>query len=171
VLAAVRTGVIDATTSKGRCPAVGHAEHNPSLAPLGFLLGEWEVELSNTSFLSTRDDTALGQLTGAWIEDGALLVLRQGESGAPPEARWTISRDESADEYTVLYHDARGVSRVYAMTYREDVWRMWRVAPGLSQRFEGRVNSVRTVITATWQRSSDGSIWDHDFDVTYTRRR
>ena len=73
------------------------SEHNPALVDLEFLSGEWDMELSNAPFLPSRDDTAHGYITFEWIEDGALLVMRQSEkSGNPPSARWAIGRDESA---------------------------------------------------------------------------
>jgi len=70
------------------------------------------------------------------------LVMRQAEkSGKPPSARWTIGRDESGTDYTVLYADTRGVSRVYRMSFAEGLWKLWRNSPNFSQRFEGHVNS------------------------------
>jgi hypothetical protein len=49
------------------------------------------------------------------------------------------------------------------------VWKMWREAPGFWQRYEGRVSQDGKTITARWEKSSDGSAWEHDFDVTYTK--
>jgi hypothetical protein len=48
---------------------------------------------------------------------------------------------------------------------------MWRNAPGFSQRFEGKFSEDGNMITAQWQNSSDGSTWEHDFDVTYKKGR
>lgn len=146
------------------------SEHNPALVDLEFLSGEWDMTLSNAPFLPSRDDTAHGQVTFAWIEDGALLVMRQSEqSGTPPSARWVIGRDESASDFKVLYCDNRGVSRIYEMSFAEGIWRLWRDDPGFSQRFEGRVSRDRKKIVARWEKSFDGHTWEHDFDVTYTR--
>lgn len=80
------------------------SEHKPALVDLEFLSGEWDMELSNAPFLPNRDDTAHGHITFEWIEDGALLVMRQSEqSGNPPSARWAIGRDEVSPNYMVLY--------------------------------------------------------------------
>lgn len=146
------------------------SEHNPALVDLEFLSGDWDMELSNTSFLPSPDDTAYRQVTFAWIEDGALLVMRQSEqSGTPPSAHWAIGRDESGPEFKVLYSDNRGVSRIYGMSFVEGIWRLWREHPGFSQRFEGRVSPDGNKIVAQWEKSFDGATWEHDFDVTYTR--
>ncbi len=146
------------------------SRHNPALVDLEFLVGVWDMELSNAPFLSSRHDTAHGHVTFEWIEDGALLVMRQSEqSGNPPSARWVIGRDESGADYTVLYSDNRGVSRIYQMSFSDETWRLWRNNPTFSQRFEGRVSQDRKTISSHWEKSSDGSSWEHDFDVTYTR--
>ena len=146
------------------------SEHNPALVDLEFLSGEWDMELSNAPFLPRPDDTAHGHITFEWIEDGALLVMRQSEqSGNPPSARWAIGRDESGCDYKVLYSDNRGVSRVYEMSFSDGRWQLWRNSPGFSQRFEGRVSPDRKTITSHWEKSSDSATWEHDFDITYTR--
>ena len=98
------------------------------------------------------------------------LALRMGDKApSPSQALWLIHRDEAVPTYTVLYYDARHVSRVYEMSFQEQVWKMWRQAPGFWQRYEGRVSRDGQTITGRWQKSSDGRIWEHDFDVTYTK--
>ncbi len=98
------------------------------------------------------------------------MLLRMGDKPpSPPVAMWLIARDEAATNYTVLYYDARSVSRVYAMSFLEHVWKMWRESPGFWQRFEGTVSQNGQTITACWEKSSDGTTWEHDFDVTYTK--
>lgn len=148
----------------------GQSTRNPALVDLEFLSGEWDMELSNAPFLPSRDDTAHGHVTFEWIEDGAVLMMRQSEeSGNPPSARWGIGRDESGPEYKVLYSDNRGVSRVYGMSFTEGLWQLWRNTPGFSQRFEGRVSRDRQTITSHWEKSLDGAKWEHDFNITYVR--
>ena len=69
----------------------------------------------------------------------------------------------------MLYTDARGVYRVYPMSLGDGVWKMWREAPGFFQRFTGTVSRDGNTITSCWEKSRDGSRWEHDFDVTYTK--
>jgi len=145
--------------------------HNPALKHLEVLVGDWEMELSNASFLPRPSDTATGLVSFEWAQDGAFLLMRMGDKAlGPPEALWLISRDESTPDYTVLYYDARGVSRVYEMSFTDGVWKMWREAPGFSQRFEGKFSDDANTVTASWEKSFDGTKWEHDFNVTYTRR-
>ncbi|MGA9097738.1 MAG: hypothetical protein WB392_02265 [Methanotrichaceae archaeon] len=55
------------------------------------------------------------------------------------------------------------------MRLSSGVWEMWRDFPGFSQRFEGTFSEDGNTITAHREMSSDGSNWEHDFDLTYTR--
>ena len=143
---------------------------NPALQALAFLAGEWEMELSNAPFLPSPSDTIKGRVAFAWVQDGAFLVMRMGDKPpSPPTASWLIGRDEATPNYIVLYYDARSVSRIYAMSFSDRVWKMWREAPGFSQRYEGTVSTDGMTITAHWEKSSDGVTWEHDFDVTYTK--
>jgi hypothetical protein len=87
----------------------GDLGRNPSLENLDVLVGEWDIELSSASFLPNPDDKIPGHVGFEWIEDGALLLMRQGESPppSPPLARWVIGQDEASPDYKVLYSDSR----------------------------------------------------------------
>ena len=146
-------------------------QHNPALKHLEVVVGDWEMELSNASFLHSPSDTAKGPVSFEWLQNGAFLVMRMGDkSPGPPDAMWLISRDESTPDYTVLYYDDRGVSRVYEMSFADGEWKIWREAPGFSQRFDGRFSDDGNTVIASWEKSLDGTKWEHDFNVTYTRR-
>lgn len=143
---------------------------NPSLKQLEILVGDWAMELSNASFLPSSSDTVKGHVSFAWLQDGAFLIMYMGNKPpGKPDAIWLISRDESTTNYTVLYFDARNVSRVYEMSFLDGTWKIWRNSLGFSQRFEGKLSDDGKIITASWEKSSNGSNWEHDFNVTYTR--
>lgn len=158
----------DSTYAQAKTPSF---QLNPALNPLEGLIGEWEMVLSNASFLPRPTEFVKGPpVSFSWGENGAFLLMHMGDKAAgPPQALWLIHRDEAAPNYTVLYYDARNVSRVYQMSWQAQVWKMWREAPGFWQRYEGRVSQDGKTITARWEKSSDGSIWEHDFDITYTK--
>lgn len=98
------------------------------------------------------------------------LIIGNRPPGTP-DAIWLISRDESIPNFLVFYYDARKVSRVYEMSFLDHTWKMWRNSPGFSQRFERKVSEDGNTIAAYWEKSDDGSTWEHDFDVTYTKAR
>jgi len=145
---------------------------NPSLEPLEVLSGRWDVEIRwspKTHELVGGPATVRGAMSFEWIEDGHFLVQHQGGGEGPPESRWLIGRDETSGEYRVLYSDARGVSRIYHMSLEGRVWRIWRNAPGFSQRFEGKLGVDSRTIEAHWEKSIDGETWERDFDLKYVK--
>ena len=141
-------------------------KHNPALKPLELLVGEWEMELSQAAFLPNPSDTAKGQVSFEWVENGAFLRMRMGD-----DALWLISRDDSQSDYKVFYYDSRSVSRIYEMSFSENIWKIWRNSPNFSQRYEGKISTDGNTITARWEKSSNGSKWEHDFTITYTRMK
>jgi hypothetical protein len=152
------------------------AEHNPALANLAPLVGDWTMELSHAAFLPKPTDTVRSVATFAWIEGGALLALYQGDKPPQtPAARWIIGRDQDGDDdrYTVLYSDTRGVSRLYAMRFALPFgggsWELRRDSPTFSQRFTARVSDDLNTITGSWRKRVGDGEWEHDFDVTYQR--
>ncbi len=145
-----------------------HPTPNPALKDLEALAGEWSVEIA---FPTDPPGTVHGRVTFDWIEGGAFLVMRAGgiEWSGPSGAVGIIGRDDAAETYSMLYFDARGVSRIYQMSFGDGVWTQWRSAPGFSQRFTGTLSDDGSTITARWEKSSDGVRWEHDFDLTYRR--
>src|SRR5689334_20906164 len=99
----------------------------PAVSALAALVGRWRLTVWGGSFLPDPEQQVdAGLVRFAWIEDGAALATRQGDEGASPAARMLIGRDQDTENYTVLYSDARGVSRVYLMSFASGHWRMWR---------------------------------------------
>ena len=146
------------------------SELNPALKDLEMLIGKWEMELSNASFLPDPSVTFKGNISFDWLEGGAFLIMRMGgRVSSAPSAVWLISRDESSSDYKVFYYDDRKVSRIYEMSFSDNVWKLWRHSPNFSQRFEGKISNDGNKILAKWEKSSNGQKWEHDFDVTYTR--
>jgi hypothetical protein len=73
------------------------------------------------------------------------------------------------DALTMLYHDSRGVSRVYRTSFADRTWRIWRDAPGFNQRFTGTLDEAGRTLDARWELSTDGSTWNLDFELIYRR--
>jgi hypothetical protein len=143
---------------------------NPALKSLDLLAGDWSVEISNMSFLPDPSAVGYGRERIEWLEGGSFLVMRsEAENPDVPNAVRVIGRDDSLSTYSMLYFDSRGVSRIYEMSLEGRVWKQWRNAPGFLQRFTGTFSEDGNTITASWEKSTDGANWEHDFDLMYRR--
>ena len=143
---------------------------NPSLDPLAVLVGDWRVELTNAEFLQPGA-SMFGTSSVSWLDDAFLVLRTATDADGTPTSVSVIGRNESRDDYEVLYADDRGVSRIYRMTFADGVWIQHREDPGFHQRFEGIVDTSGDRISASWTKShDDGATWQHDFDLVYTRR-
>ncbi len=142
---------------------------SPALKELAFLVGKWDMKISNASFLPSLSDVVDANASFEWYEEGEFLVLKQGKKETA-HATWLIGRDQDSPNYTVLYFDDRHFSRVYEMSFENDVWKIWRNAPNFVQSFEGKVSKDKNTITGAWGKSADGKKWEHDFDLTYSRQ-
>jgi hypothetical protein len=143
----------------------------PGLTALAAFAGEWTMELrwsEETHKLIGGPAFVRTPVRFEWIENGFFLVQRMGGNSAP-DARWVIGVDDSSGSFSVLYADGRGRLRIYKMTLVDGVWKIWRDSPELYQRFLGKLSADQRTIEARWEKSVDGSSWEHDFDVTYTR--
>jgi hypothetical protein len=110
--------------------------------------------------------------TVEWLGD-AFVVFRWtmgGDAGkTTSEMVLVLGRSDAQDTYTALYHDERGVCRVYAMTFDGSQWNLGREDSDMFQRFVADVGPDR--IAGRWEASEDyGSTWRKDFDLVFERR-
>ena len=139
-----------------------------SLKPLEVLVGEWSMVGTHPAFSSATQ----GHSSFAWLREGALLLWHfEWDQLGPPSALSVIGHDDAEETCAMLYADERGVARIYQMSLEDGVWKMWRESPGFSQRMTGTFNADRNTISVHGELSHDGSIWEPDLDVTYTRTR
>src|SRR5262249_10157592 len=143
---------------------------NLALECLRVFIGQWNTEITSMSFHPDPSAVARGYTSFEWLEGGAFLTQHSEVPGSEfPSAAAVIGLDDKAETYYMLYFDSRGVSRIYQMSFSNGVWKLWRDFPGFSQRFVGTFSDNYNVITARWEKSDDGSSWERDFDITYTR--
>ena len=86
-------------------------------------------------------------------------------------ARIAIFGSDGSDEYTMLYFDERGISRKYLSTLEDNTWSWWRHDPVFSQRFTGKIINQGNTIIVKGKMSRNGSSWEGDLELTYTRIR
>jgi hypothetical protein len=141
---------------------------------------------------STLD--ALEPLAGEWTMVPKFEGMPPPETGAPVRfewlpgnrfliERWEVPVPEAPDGIAIIgadpereggylqhYFDSRGVHRVYKMSFDGDVWRLWRDDPDdFSQRFTGTLSPDGKTIEGAWEICHDGTTWEHDFDLVYTK--
>lgn len=147
------------------------------LARLEAFVGRWDVQVDIGDQVITG-----GWTTFEWVEDGAYLkqytdadttadMRDDWREQSPLPARQLIGLDDINDRYAVLYSDARGVYRVYQMTFDGREWELSRQAPGFSQRFRATFIEGGDRIEGVWEYSEDGVTWNHDFNLTYLKRK
>lgn len=135
---------------------------------LDTLVGEWEMEVEIP--LDPPVVMRGGRVSFEWLSGGPFLVQKwEVEHPDAPDGIAIIVPEGSGGAYRQHYFDSRGVARVYEMSLRDGVWKLWRESPGFSQRFMGTFGGD-TTITGFWEKSGDGSTWEHDFDLTYVKK-
>ena len=142
---------------------------NEAIAKLDGLVGTWDLTLTNAWFLDSLDIRVPGTATFEWLDD-AFIVWRwtQGGPDADEPVEIVMGHSDARQEYTALYHDHRGVSRVFAMTWKAGAWTLLREDPDFHQRFEATVEVDR--IHGRFDASEDqGRTWRKDFDLIFQR--
>lgn len=145
------------------------AQHD--LSHLEPLAGEWSME----AIAPWAPEGDQGARVGfEWMDGGRFLVQR-----------WTVPVPEAPDGLAVIgydergtllqhYFDARGVARVYEMTFADGIWELERTKPDFSrldfaQRFRGELGDGGRTIEGEWQICHDGSTWERDFGLLYRK--
>jgi len=139
-----------------------------SLKQFEALVGEWDMLGTHPALPSS----ACGHSSFEWLVKDALLVWHfDWDHPDIPNAISVIGHDDTGTACTMLYADERGVSRIYQMSLDDGVWKMWRESEGFSQRMTGAFSDDGKTINVHGELSRDGSQWEQDLGVTYTRRQ
>jgi hypothetical protein len=135
--------------------------------PLNRLVGEWAVAATHPSL---PGQVIAGRASATWLEGERYLLQRT--QADHPDIPDTLSVLGETDEGLVShYFDSRGVHRVYGLAFDGGAWRLCRDEPGFNQRFTGTFEDDGDRIVGLWEASSDGSRWEDDLAITFTRDR
>jgi hypothetical protein len=141
------------------------------LERLDVFIGEWSTVAS-----FAPDDPVPSVFE--WALGGRFLIERSESPDIPeaPDGLSVVALHSDGESYTQHYFDSRGVARLYAMTFQDGLWTLFRGTPDFSpldfwQRFSGRFSADGDTIDGRWETSQDGSTWERDFDLTYKRIR
>jgi hypothetical protein len=137
------------------------------MSDLHDFVGEWDLAVDLPGAGDVRGHVVFEQM-------GAVLVQRTvlPSPDAPGSCCIILTRPDGG--HVQHYFDARGVARLYAMTFDGSTWTLERGEPDFSpldfqQRFVGHFSDDRTRIDGEWLQSADGREWSRDFGLTYTR--
>jgi hypothetical protein len=147
-----------------------------ALGRLDAFVGEWEL---NATFQGQPFE-GRGRTTFAWQDGGSFLVQHADVEPAPNTPGELVANlpfpvvtimglDDATERYILLYADARNVFRIYEMSLSDGIWKLWRDAPGFFQRFTGTFSDNGKTITGHWELSSDGTNFEPDIEMTYTK--
>ncbi len=136
------------------------------------LVGEWIME---ARFEHIPPGGEAGRVTFEWMPGKEFLVQRwQVPHPDAPDGIAIIGPNPQGEGYLQHYFDTRGVARVYEMSFMAEAWTLERNTEDFSpldfvQRFRGSLNEDGSKIEGAWEICHDGSTWQHDFDLIYTR--
>ena len=156
---------------------------DPTLELLNRLVGTWTTQATHPTVPGV---VVHGTAIIEWLEGERFLIHRartdhpdfpdaisiigltgrdriDSATGTPPMAAGT-------SQLRMHYFDSRGVFRVYEVSMDDASWRLWRDAPGFSQRFTGTLADRGDTIVGRWQLCRDDLHWDDDLEITYWRR-
>jgi hypothetical protein len=155
----------------------------PALEPLRRLVGSWNTDATHPAFPGI---VVHGTVEISWLEGERFLIHRATTDHADfPDSisiighmerdrvdpgRRTATSD-GTPSLSMHYFDSRGVFREYEVSIDDAEWRIWREAPGFSQRFTGTLSDAGDSVVGRWDLRKDDEVWASDLEITYRRRR
>ena len=156
---------------------------DPAWEALQQFVGSWTTEATHPAMPGV---VVHGTVTVEWLE-GERFLIHRARSDHPdfPDSISIIgfterdrvdgtlgadSRAAGEPRLSMHYFDSRGVFRVYEVSIDAASWRLWRDAPGFSQRFTGTFAEGGNTIVGHCQLCEDDSHWHDDLEITYRRR-
>lgn len=129
-------------------------------------VGNWTLIITNQWWLEDPTTLSNGTAHCEWLGDS--FIRLSAEFGGEPTWDFVFGRNDARDEFIVLYHDERGVLRVFELTLDDDSWTMSRADPDFHQRLIGRVEGNRMVGQAD-ASEDQGATWRKDLDLVFER--
>ena len=146
-----------------------HTARDAAMARLEAFAGEWVME---ASFPGGQGGT--GRAVFEWALDRQFLICRTEASGGPPDGLMVIGYDPGRLPYRQHYFDSRGIARIYAMDLSDGVWTLLRDSADFTpldfaQRYTGTFAADGRRIDGRWESAQDGTTWELDFHLNYTK--
>ncbi len=156
---------------------------DPTLEPLNRLVGTWTTQATHPAVpgVVVHGTAIIDWLEGEWFLiqrartdhpdfPDAISIIGFTERDRIDSATGAAPMAAEKPQLRMHYFDSRGVFRVYDVSIDAAAWRVWRDAPGFSQRFTGTVADGGDTIMGRWQLCRDDLHWADDLAITYRRR-
>ena len=146
-----------------------HAGRGAALQRLEALVGEWVME---ASFPNGQGGT--GRAVFEWALGRQFLICRTEVPVGPPDGLMIMGYGPGRLPYRQHYFDSRGVARIYAMDLSDGVWTLLRESADFTpldfaQRYTGMFAADGRRIDGRWESAQDGTTWELDFHLNYTK--
>jgi hypothetical protein len=142
-------------------------EATAELRKLEPLVGQWTVEAVAPW---APPDGERGHAIFQWGPGEAFLVQRwETPVEVAPDGVAVFALDEESGGLVQHYFDSRGVVRQYATSIEDGVWSLRKLTSGFAQRFRGEFSADGSTIEGVWEKSDDGSTWQHDFALVHRK--
>jgi Protein of unknown function (DUF1579) len=140
---------------------------NPALKLFSALIGEWKTIGTHPL---VPDTIFHGYSSFKWIEGGAFLIMHS-EIDEPdiPSGIAIYGSDDATGEFFMLYFDERKISRKYEVSLHDNILKLWRNTPDFSQRQTWTFTDNGNTIISKGEFSKDGTTWEKDLELTFTR--
>jgi hypothetical protein len=98
----------------------------------------------------------------------SFVVIRNSDADAKPDDIWVIGYSDPQEKYELLYHDQRGVARIFNMTFDGKKMVFWREDNDFFQRVTLEINSdgLHSVAEAS---EDHGRTWRKDLEMAYVK--
>ena len=139
-----------------------------ALKELEVLVGTWSLEATPPGGEPWPGEASI---TYEWLDDERRLLVERSTVEMPeaPNATCVIGADAASGRDFQLYTDDRNVCRVYEFHIGGGEMKIWRDGEPFSQRFNGKISGDGNRIDARWEAAKDGTNWETDFDLVFTR--
>lgn len=142
---------------------------NPALSALDRTLGTWSVTGTHPMMPGR---TLRGEVTFERVEGGAFVCVRSKMVDPEiPEGIALFGTDDEHGTCTLIYFDARGVSRNYTVTFHDDGFTWSRASEKLAQRFRLTIASDGASMLGEGSMQQDGGAWGPDLRLEYGSKR
>jgi len=142
-------------------------KRNEALERLGAVfVGEWTITITNQWWLDDPTTVTTGTATGTWLGDS--FVRFRATIADTPSWDFVFGRSDANDRFVALYHDERGVARLFEVSLDDGGWTMSRTDPDFHQRLAARLEGNR-MVGLTEASDDQGETWRKDFDLTFER--